>query len=361
MENRYIDSRIRHLRAKLSAGNIDALLVTDLLNIRYLTGFSGSRGYLLVSADSATLFIDSRYTEQAALECPGIELAHIESRWIPAVRDLTTELGLKAIGFEAASLGYADWRDLTKEFENLSLVPTEEMVEELRGVKDDAELSAIRGAIAITDSAWNYISQNVTPGRTEFDLAADLDYFMRKHGADKVGFDTIVVSGPRSALVHGKPSDRRIQAGDLVLFDFGATWHGYNGDITRTICVGEPDSRQEEIYSIVLEAQRRAIEAIRPGIIGGEVDGIARDYIAGKGLAEYFGHGLGHDLGLAVHDGRALSRGSEIILRPGMVVTVEPGIYIPGWGGIRIEDDVLITKDGHQVLTGSPKALAQKI
>lgn len=357
MEHLILHTRVRNLRKEMSANDIDALLITDLLNIRYLTGFSGSRGYLVVSQDSMALFIDSRYTEQAAVECPTVQCRHIDSKWIPPIREVAVEWSVRRLGFEAEYMGYADWRSLSEILNDRDFVPTQGLTEKLRKIKDEFEIAAIRGAIEITDNAWSHISGMIAPGITEARLAAELDYFMRSNGAEKVGFDTIVVSGTRSALVHGKPSDKQIEPGDLVLFDFGATRDGYNGDITRTVCAGEPDTRQSEMYGIVLDAQLKAIEAVKPGILGGDVDRVAREYITSKGYGEYFGHGLGHDLGLAVHDGPALSRDSKVLLQPGMVVTVEPGIYIPGWGGIRIEDDVLVTESGHQILTQSPKSL----
>ncbi len=183
---------------------------------------------------------------------------------------------------------------------------------------------------------------------------------MRRHGADKEAFDTIVASGPRSALPHGEATDKVICAGELVVIDLGARKQGYHSDITRTVLLGEPDARQQEIYDVVAEAQQRAITSMRSGLLGREVDAIAREYIAGRGYGDYFAHGLGHGLGLAIHDGRILWKKSGIVLKPGMVVTVEPGIYIPDWGGVRIEDDVLVTESGHEVLTHSPRELAMK-
>lgn len=349
--------RLNKLRQELSEAKMQALLVTDLLNIRYLSGFTGSNAFLVVTTDDVLLLTDSRYTEQASEECPGIAVRLIDSRWVAAVGEIAADLALDSLGFEAHALTYSDWENLSGALKKVTLVSTRNMVETLRAVKDSFEIAAIREAIRITDAACAHAFEVVKPGMTEREIALEIDCAMRRLGADKEGFDTIVASGPRAALPHGKPTGRVVSAGELVVMDFGALCNGYNGDITRTVSLVNADDRQKEVYDIVLQAQRKAIKAIKPGVRGGDVDAIAREHIAGHGLDQYFGHGLGHDLGLAVHDGRALARNSDILLREGMVITVEPGIYIPGWSGIRIEDDVLVTKSGYEVLTISPRDL----
>ena len=353
-----MSERLGKLRDEMLGDGLDALLITDNINIRYLSGFTGSYAVLLVTGDTAFLLTDSRYAEQAAAECPDFVLEPVEYEWIPAAQSLVERLELRCVGFEAGDLSYEDWHELGAALPFGELIPASDPAGRLRMVKDEAELSAIREAVRIADLAYEHIRQILEPGMAERDVALEIDCFVRKAGAEKEAFDSIVASGPRSALPHGKPTGKRISEGELVILDFGATWRGYHSDITRTILIGSPDSRQEEIYRTVLEAQSKAVTAVRAGVKGREVDAVARDYIAGKGYGEYFGHGLGHALGLAVHEGRVLSRRSDVVLQAGMVLTVEPGIYIPGWGGVRIEDDVVVTDSGAEVLTRSPKVLS---
>ncbi len=348
--------RLQNLRGMLEASSLEALLITDILNVRYISGFTGSAGVVLATFDSIHLLTDSRYTEQAAEECPGITVSQIQTPWIHAAQGLIKRLNIRKVGFEDHSLNYHDWHALDSATE-ASLVPAGDPVARLRWVKDDAEISATREAVRIIDLTFEQVMRVLRPGITERDVAIEIDCSIRKYGAEKEGFDSIVASGPRGALPHGKPTGRKISEGEFVVMDFGALWNGYNSDITRTVLLGNPDDKQSSVYNIVLDAQMSAIDAVRPGIAGKEVDAVAREHIAKSGYGEYFGHGLGHGIGLAVHDGPILSKNSEVILEPGMIVTVEPGIYIPGWGGIRIEDDVLITEHGHEVLTKSPKSL----
>jgi Xaa-Pro aminopeptidase len=336
---------------------LDSFLVTDLLNVRYLTGFVGTFAVLLVTEKDVLLLTDSRYTQQAAEQCPDCTIRQVEQSWIPCIHSLEKELHLDRIGFEDHSLSYKDWSELRAGLSDAELVPARNLVEELRRVKDDREVEAIRRAARVADAALEYIVSILKPGLRERDIVLELDYFIRRAGAEKEAFDSIVLSGQRTALPHGKPTSRVVSQGELLLLDFGARWEGYHSDITRTFVLGAADEEQRKIYKIVLEAQSKAIDAIRPGILGREVDAVARDYIDKCGYGQYFVHGLGHDLGLAVHDGRALSKYSDTVLQPGMVVTVEPAVYIPGWGGIRIEDDVLVTTSSCEVLTHAPKRL----
>jgi Xaa-Pro aminopeptidase len=353
-----MQDRLGKVRGMLDAENLGALLVTDELNVRYLSGFTGSAGGLLVTRDDSHLLTDPRFTEQAAEECPGFEVDSVPAPWTDKARFIIRVLQLLRVGFEAGSLSYRDWDNLCQGSIPTKLIPLDDPVTSLRWIKDKSEIQAIREAAQIIDLTYEQIKHMLKPGLQEREVALQIDFLMRKHGANKEGFDTIVISGPRCSLPHGCPTDRRIADGDLIVMDFGASWKGYHSDITRTVVLGEPDARQTEIYEIVFGAQTRAIAAIRPGIPGGKVDAVARDYITSRGYGENFGHGLGHGLGLAVHDGRILARESEIVLQAGMVVTVEPGIYIPGWGGVRIEDDVLITDSGCEVLTHASKGLS---
>ena len=350
-------SRLDRLRGEMTSRGLDAFLVTDLLNVRYLSGFTGSYAFALVTGADAILLTDFRYAEQSAEECPGLYLELVESHWVPGAERAVERANVKNIGFESHSLSYHHWNELDAALQSVRLVPGEDLVGRLRLVKEDVEIALIQEAVRIADLAYEHIVGFLKPGITEREVAIELDYFMRKNGADKEAFDTIVASGPRSALPHGKSSDRAISEHDLIVLDFGAAYQGYHSDITRTVTLGPPDDRRIEIYDVVLEAQSKAIAALRPGLRGADVDAVAREHIGEKGFGEYFGHGLGHALGLNVHDGRVLARGSEVMVEAGMVLTVEPGIYIPGWGGIRIEDDVLVTDTGCEVLTASPRTL----
>ena len=338
----------------MSGQAMDGFLVTDMLNVRYISGFTGSYAAVLVTEDSAFLLTDSRYAQQASEEAPDFRLEIVEYKWTGPMKALIQRLHLKKVGFEGHALSQADWSELSLR----SLVDADDPIGRLRWIKDDSELAAIREAVRIADLTYKHAAGFICPGMLEHEVAVELDCLVRKAGAERESFDPLVAFGPRSALPHGKPTDRKIAEGDLVLLDFGAKWHGYHSDITRTVVLGKPDPKQQEIYDIVLEAQTAGIAAIRPGIAGGEVDAVARKIIESKGYGECFGHGLGHGLGLDVHDGRILAKKSEIILEPSMVVTVEPGIYIPGWGGIRIEDDVLVTESGSEALTSSPRTLS---
>jgi Xaa-Pro aminopeptidase len=327
------------------------VLVTNLLNVRYLSGFSGTFAALIITADQSILLTDSRYTEQAAMEAPGFSVEQGCSKWLESVAEIVSRLGIRKLGFEARWFSYADWKTLGREIPDVDLLPMEPIVEEMRLVKDDKEIEVLKKAIRITDDVCRRVLELLRPGMTEKDVALEIVYAMLKNGADKEAFDTIVTSGPRSAMPHGKPTDSRLVEGEFVLMDFGAYHGGYHGDITRTVVLGTADAKQEEMHSVVMEAQSRAIKAIRPGATGVEIDSVARDYIAERGYGEFFGHSLGHGLGLEIHDGAILTPRSDIVLQPGMVVTVEPGIYVPHLGGVRIEDVVLITESGCEVLT----------
>lgn len=349
------ETRIESLRKAMCQQRLDAFLIKDMLNIRYLTGFTGSFGILIVSVDSIFLLTDGRYIEQASLECPWLSVEPVVESWTPAVIKLLESLHVSRAGFEDNVVEYRTWRGL--KLARCKFIPAGGLVEELRMVKDPSEIGLIRRAVSIADIVYSKVIRQLEPGVREKDLALEIDCCLRRNGADKEGFNTIVASGPSSALPHASAGDRIISKGDLVIFDYGAKVSGYHSDITRTIVVGRPTKRQTSIHSIVLEAQSRAIDAIRPGVKGGEIDEIARSYITKCGYGDHFVHGLGHGIGLAVHDGRILGRNSDFELAPGMVLTVEPGIYIPGWGGVRVEDDVLVTQSGCEILTKSPRAL----
>jgi len=336
---------------------LDGLIVSDITNISYMTGFTGSTALVLLMPHAAHMIVDSRYDSQARQECPqySIEVTASSAGIADKLAEIATHYHKLRLGFESSDVTVfrlASWK--SKLPAHISLKPARGMVEKLRAIKDSSEIDAIRAAIRLAESSFRKVSKLLVPGTIESRFAAELEIAMRRAGAQKPAFDTIVASGPNGARPHHGSSDRAFEAGDMVTIDWGAYLNGYNSDLTRTVLIGDGklNSKQRDVYNTVLEAKNRATAAIKPGKNGKEIDDIARTYIASKGYGDHFGHSLGHALGLAVHDGPTLSQHAEkVILRPGMVTTVEPGIYIEGWGGVRIEDDVLVTVDGHEILS----------
>lgn len=348
--------KIERLRSNFSNHGIDGILITSPFNRRYISNFTGSAGVVLISADKAQFVTDFRYIEQATKQCHGFEIVKFSNSIPEEVARLAKDLGIQKLGFEEDYLTCSSFKLYDKEVE-AELVPITGVIEKLRLIKTDAEIKILKVAADIADAAFKHILDFVRPGKTELEVSNELEFFMRKAGATSSSFDTIVASGHRSALPHGVASDKVIEAGDFVTMDYGAYYNGYVSDITRTVAVGEPDEKLKEIYEIVLEAQLVGMAGIKPGMTGKEADALTRDYITEKGYGEYFGHSTGHGIGLEVHEGPSLSLKSEVILETGMVVTCEPGIYIPGLGGVRIEDDALLTENGNQALTHSTKEL----
>ncbi|HSG80885.1 MAG TPA: Xaa-Pro peptidase family protein [Gemmatimonadota bacterium] len=348
--------RLARAREGFADRGLDGLLVTHLPNLRYLTGFSGSNGWLLLLADRAVLFTDGRYEEQAVQEVPadaGVELQVPREKLLSQLAKLVSrELGGTPVGFEGSHLSYDDWQRLREEAESVKWSPVAGVVEKLRAVKDAEELVAMEKAAEIAAGALLETLADVALGREEADIAAELDYRMTRLGSERPAFETIVASGERTALPHAATSRRKLEQGDLLLIDFGARCGGYCSDITRTFCVGDPTPRQLEVYDAVLSAQRQACAALTTGVQAGDVDAAAREVFRERGVEEYFVHSTGHGLGLEVHEGPALRRNGEETLGAGMVVTVEPGLYFPGWGGVRIEDDLLVGE-------GEPRPLVE--
>ncbi len=348
--------KIARLRSGFEANGIDGILITSPYNRRYISNFTGTAGVVLISADKALFITDFRYIEQASNQCQGFEIVKFSGSIPEEIARLTKELGIQKLGFEEDYVTYSSYKVYAKEI-TAELVPITGMIEKLRLIKTDAEIKILKVAADIADAAFKHILDFLRPGKTELEVSNELEFFMRKAGATSSSFDTIVASGHRSALPHGVASDKVIESGDIVTMDYGCYYNGYVSDITRTVAVGEPDAKLKEIYEIVLEAQLRGMAGYRPGITGKEADALSRDYITEKGYGEYFGHSNGHGIGLEIHEGPGLSMKSDITLEPGMVVTCEPGIYIPGLGGVRIEDDTLITNDSNEALTHSTKEL----
>ena len=348
--------RVNKLQAKLEKNEIDALLVTKRENIRYLSGFTGSSGVIVITLNSASFITDFRYTEQANDQVKGYDIIELDTSLIKSVADVVSRESIKRLGIEQDAMTVGQYRTYEKEVD-VQLIETSGIVEKLRLIKDESEIKIMKEAAAIADAAYTHIQTFIRPGRTEREVANELEMFMRSKGADSSSFDIIVASGLRSALPHGVASDKVIQTGELVTLDFGAYYKGYCSDITRTLAIGPVSDELRQIYDTVLRAQLAGVEGIRAGITGIEADALTRDIIKEAGYGEYFGHSTGHGLGMEVHEAPGLSFRSDTVLEPGMVVTIEPGIYINGVGGCRIEDDVVITEDGCYLLTQSPKEL----
>ncbi len=350
-------NRIEALREKFKENGIDGMIVTSQYNRRYLTHFSGTAGIAVISEKEAVFITDFRYVEQANEQANDFDIVQHKGPIYNEVAKQIESLHLKHVGFEQAHLTYEAFQIYEKAIESAKLVPISGLVEELRMIKDANEIQLLGEAAEIADAAFKHITEYIRPGLTELDVANELEFFMRKQGAISSSFDTIVASGYRSALPHGVASEKKLKTGELVTLDYGAYYQGYCSDITRTLAIGEIDGQLRTIYDTVLEAQLRGMRGIKAGMTGKEADSLTRDYITEKGFGENFGHSTGHGLGMEVHEGPGLSAKSETVLKPGMVVTVEPGIYVSGLGGTRIEDDILITAEGNRSFTKSPKEL----
>jgi Xaa-Pro aminopeptidase len=347
--------RIAGLKRLMAQAGIEALLITKRENVRYLSGFTGSAGSVLVASGKPCLITDFRYTLQASNESAGVSVLIQKKDHLAAVREAAEQAGVKTLWFDETSFTIENLKQLRKQ--GLKLKGHRDIVGELRQQKDPHELLSIRKAIRRAEESFRELHHYLRPGVRESALALMLELLMRQKGARKAAFDTIVASGRNGAMPHASVSERRIKQGDLVTFDFGAEADGYFSDITRTVCVGSPSARQREIHGLVLRAQQAAIAAVRPGISCTAVDSAARGMIGGAGYAQQFGHGTGHGIGLMVHEGPSVSPLSRGTVQSRMVFTVEPGIYIPGWGGVRIEDMVLVTDTGVKVLTTLPHGL----
>ena len=353
------EQRRARLLDALPTLEVDALLVTRLTNIRYLTGFTGTTAFLIIG-EEPTILIDFRYREQVAREVAGIavvEVAIARELW-PAVLRLLVERRYARLGVEAQTMATATYLELTAANDR-QIVPTQNVVERFRYQKDPEEIDAIRRAIEITDQAFQDVLGVISPGMTEHHVAGEIERLQRSKGGERSASEIIVASGPRSAMPHGIASERLIGENEPVMFDLGTVIDGYLADLTRTIHIGPAADEFRRIYQVVLDAQAKAEEGIRPGMRGSEADALARDHIVSSGYGDYFGHSLGHSIGLDNHETPALSPFDDTILEPGMVVTVEPGIYLPDVAGVRTEDVVVVTEDGCEILTGAAKTLVE--
>jgi Xaa-Pro aminopeptidase/Xaa-Pro dipeptidase len=350
-----MNARCTRVQEKLKLHHIEAVLITRPENRRYLSGFTGSSGALVITEKEKYFLTDFRYLIQVRAECPDWQVVQVKESLFSALHELLAEIKVNVLGCEGDFLTYQQFIDLQNKLAGRTLTPLSEFIEELREVKDEAEIKALKKAAALTTQAFNYILNYLQVGKTEKEISLALEFFMRSAGGSAPGFELIVASGPNSARPHGTATDKPLNEGDLVVIDFGCGYNGYYADFTRTVVLGEPTARQKEIYQLVLKAQKTGLLSLKSGIKAKEVDGEVRQVIEAHGWGGNFGHSTGHGVGLAVHESPALAKDNETILKPGMVVTVEPGIYLPDWGGVRIEDMVLVEEEGCRLLTLAPK------
>lgn len=344
-------TRLDRIREKMQENSWDSLILTSPANRYYVSGFSGSAGIVLITADNQYVLVDGRYTLQAKKETKGFEIVECKSNFIKGLNSFP----INRLGFEADTLSFNDYKLMKETLPDSLFHDCSRMLQGLRMIKDQAEIERIRGSIALADHAFNHICSFIKEGVTEHELAIELEFFMRSQGASALSFETIAASGIRGAMPHGAPTDKKLEKGDFVVMDYGCILDGYCSDITRTIVIGEASEQQRMLYNTILKAQNEAICAVKDGVPASDVDEIARN-VMGE-YEKYFTHALGHGLGIEVHEEPRLSKISNTILEENMVVTIEPGIYISDLGGIRIEDLVVVTKEGCENLTKSIKEL----
>ena len=354
------EKRLKRFQAWLAerGDQYDAILISDRSNIRYLSGFTGTFAYLVVSRDKAFILTDSRYTMQARQQSVHFTLVKLE-RYTPpmSIAKLCEREGWAVLAFERNDLSFDFYDRLKSCFGRANLIPVERAVEQFRAVKDADEIALIRTAEQIGDAAFRHVLEILRPGMSEKELAFELEFAMRREGASGLSFDTIVASGLRSALPHGVASDKKIEHGDLVVFDFGCVYEGYCSDMTRTVGVGSLSDAQKDLYNLVLKAQTSALKAARAGVVGEKMQDLVQAIFDKAGFGSYFGHGLGHSVGLDIHEEPRFSRNVKEQIPAGTVISVEPGLYVPGIGGVRIEDLIVLSDGGYDNLTTSPKEL----
>lgn len=354
-------SRIERLSLLLKKLKLDGILISDKYNISYFSGFTGGTGYLFFSDTKRVIITDFRYTIQAKEETQEFEVIEIskEYNYFFIINDLIKKEKIQELGFESQSVLYSDYLDLKQKLIVNQLIPVNQEVSLLRAVKEQKELDLIKHAEEIGDIVFSKILNILKPGMTELEVAANLEYLMKINGAQGLSFDTIVASGIHSSMPHAIPTNKKLEKGDFLTMDFGCIYQGYCSDMTRTVVIGKASEKQKKIYQIVLQAQKIALEFIQAGYKGKEIDKIARDFIGQAGFADYFGHGLGHSVGLYIHEEPRLSPSEETVILANVTETIEPGIYIEGFGGVRIEDLVVVKEDGYINFTHSEKNLIE--
>ena len=356
MRRLFMLKRINKLRALMEQEVLDGYLIMNPKNLRYLTNFTGTAGVAVITPESAYFITDFRYIEQATNQVQEMTILQHQGFIGETVADLIEKNHLSAVGFEDDFLTFADY-SMYEEIIQAEFAPASGLIENLREQKDESEIVIIEKACSIADAAFDHVLKMIRPGMTEIEVANQIDFFMRSLGATGTSFDTIVASGFRSALPHGVASEKTIENGEMITLDFGCVYQGYVSDITRTFAIGDPGEQLRNIYAVVLEAQQEVLSKARAGVTGAQLDSIARSIITEAGYGDAFGHSTGHGIGLDIHEGPNVSYTNEEPLKIGNVVTNEPGIYISGLGGVRIEDDLAILEKGNRVLTHSPKDL----
>jgi len=354
--------RIEETLRKIEKENIDSLLVIrneKMMgeNVRYISGFSGSSAYVVLSPEHRIFITDDRYTEQAAEECPNFEIVRHGRPFTKTLNEVVNNLNIKKLGFERNGVTVDLFNTLKENLTGIELVSTKEIIEELRAVKDEKELVLMKKAAQITDRTFEHILGFIKMGIKERDIALEMEFYMKKIGSSDLAFNLILVSGKNSSHQHGAPSEKKIEFNDFVTMDFGALYEGYRSDMTRTVVVGRADEKQKDVYSTVKIAQQEGLNKLKAGAKGEEISTHVRKTIEKAGYGDYSSHGLGHGVGLEIHELPYLRTTGETLLQAGNVVTIEPGIYIPDWGGVRIEDTVIIKEEGCEVITKSPKEL----
>lgn len=352
---------MERLRARLAGLKADAVVITDIRNIRYLTGFTGSSAYLIINAGKCWFLTDSRYATQAAAEVgrPFRVKVCRNKKWTEVASDIVGALGVKVLGFEGDNLNYNSFLRLKKAFSGVRMKSTTGVVAGLRSCKDAGEAERIRASARVLDKGFAEAMNVIRAGVREREAGFAIEMAFMKAGAEKLAFETIIASGERGALPHGKASGKKIGRGEFVVVDMGVVLNGYNSDETRTFCTGRPTAEQKRVYQTVADAQARAIDRLRAGVKASTVDKAARAHIRKAGYGKYFGHGTGHGVGLEIHEAPFIGPASKDVLEEGMVVTIEPGIYLPEWGGVRIEDMALIEKDGCEIITNTTRELVR--
>ncbi len=353
-----MSSNIKRLQERLAESGPAAFLMSEISNVQWVTGFTGSSGFVLVDPKQALFISDSRYSVQAKEEVGDLNVAIYSSPMDAAtfISQEASRLGMKELGFEADNVTYSQYERWKEKLAPSALVPVKDLIEPLRMIKTAEEIAKIRRACNLADACFEHVLRLIQPGVREMDISLEIEFFFRRQGAH-LAFEPIVVSGERSARPHGRASEKKLEKGDFLTMDFGAKLDGYNSDITRTVVVQEASDRHRQVYDQVLKAQIASIDALKAGVSASSVDGLSRRILAELDLDKYFGHGLGHGLGKSVHDFGRLNATSTDTIAEGQVWTIEPGVYIEGFGGVRIEDDVVVTENGNEVLTHSPKEL----
>lgn len=350
-------NRLQKLRNLLGLEDTGAVLITKRVNYMYMSGFTGTSAIVYISKNRAVLLTDFRYVEQATSQAVNFEIIQYSGSAYNNLNQLINSDGIQTIYFEDRDLTYFEYDEYTAKLNTKDFAPIGKTMDKLRRIKDGSEITTIKEAVDIADKVFLHILPFIKPGVTEIELAAEMEHHMRRLGATGPSFDTIIASGQRASMPHGVASEKKIEAGDVITMDFGALYKGYCSDITRTVFLGNPDKELTRIYEIVLNANLKGLEAVKSGVTGRDVDAVARQYIADEGFGDNFGHGLGHGVGLEIHEEPSLSMREDMVLQDGMVVTVEPGIYVPGLGGVRIEDMVVVNGAKADILTKASKEL----